>query len=135
MLTQTYPSIRKPTVYQPPANTPWFTTREEAEAKKRGIPVGEFIRRDTIVKQLFRECPYGAGDTVYPAKKQDFKKYGVCKILSLCASYSAMGINETWPKSDNPMIVAFTAAGQEENVIHCTTNYLSTTMPETEETC
>jgi hypothetical protein len=140
MIVQSFESKRKPTVYQVPAAIndetvmPWFSEREKYQAKMRGISTTEYVRREQIVKDLFAGCTYQAGDTLYPTRTSDFKKYGACRVLGICTSYMYMDKDEAWPKNDNPLIVTFQPLTDPKTTMFCTVNYLTDKMP-VEETC
>jgi hypothetical protein len=140
MIEQTFESKRPAKVYQPAAMfggevMPWYSEREKYQAKMRGITPSEYIRREDIVKELFKTCPYGAGDIVYPTNEKDYKKYGAVKVLGICASYMMIDKDEVWPKNDNPMIITFQPVSNPKNTMFCTVNFLSKSVPKLEEIC
>lgn len=137
MIEMTYASKREQ-VYQPPAvigNPPWFSPKEYAQASARGITPAEYVRRNDIIKGLYLDCPYDEGDIVYPAKYEDFLKYGAVKIVGVCDDYSKFGFDVKWAKNDNPMIVTFSVCDDLDKTMFCTTNYLSVDCPKPEGEC
>lgn len=85
--------------------------------------VDEFKRRDSIIKDLVKTCPYRVGDVVQPASKHGSDKYGTNNTVTrMVTAYSQMGGTEEWPENNNPLIVE---ARDEDGVLFwCTTNYL-----------
>lgn len=86
--------------------------------------MAEAFRRNTIVEQLFKDCPYKAGDTVVCADARSANAYGdSLQVHSVCSNYAQMGKDEVWPKNDNPFIVLAWSEKRAEHVA-CTTNFL-----------
>jgi hypothetical protein len=136
MIQETYASKRPAQVYQPLATTsPYFTTKEIAQATARSITPAEYVRRNDIIKQLYTECPYDKDDIVYPANYSDYQKYGPVKIVGVCDDYSQFSFDTKWSKNDNPMIVTFVLLNDPDRTMFCTTNYLQQTIPTNEQEC
>lgn len=100
---------------------------EETNTEAFGISKSIFWeanRRDAIVKRLARECSYGVGDTVACADPKDEEENGKQLIvLSIADSYVKLGKDESWPKTDNPLIV-HVKSHDKGTTFFCTTNYV-----------
>lgn len=82
----------------------------------------EAQRRDKIVKELFKNLQYKAGDDVVPVKCANPDEE-LATIVGVCSCYAHMNKDNDWPATDNPLIV--TARRKKDNTIYfCTTNYL-----------
>jgi len=111
---------RKPTpvfvkpLYTPPTPNPGgvVVTTMFSEAR----------RRDDIVKNLFKECPYKVGDKVKARLQENKTAIGVGVVKNICKRYTDLGRDYTWPETDNPMIV--TVISEEGEIFFSTTNYL-----------
>lgn len=122
MIEYNLPSRRKPPAkwsYTPQVHVP-----PKRESTGNLTIIDEVKRRDAIVQELFRTCPYNVGDIVKPHSKEEEAKYGSNILVEfICNSYTQLGKNEKWPKSDSPMIV--TAFSQDKGErFYCTTGYL-----------
>lgn len=82
----------------------------------------EARRRDNIIKQLVKDCPYQAGDIVGVNSDAGKSLYGnKIQVIRIAQNYVQLGAKE-WPeKGDNPLIVS---ASNGKETFFCTTNYL-----------
>jgi hypothetical protein len=88
---------------------------------KMKITYEEFKRRDEIVQELFRMCPYIKGDRVVPKDAEKRRKYGIMTIQGMCRSLFDLEHDDiAWPPNDNPMIVT---CSTESGEMTCTTNF------------
>ena len=108
----------------PRTHTPYVGYVPHESDKPNANLLTEMLRRDAIVRKLFKACEYSKGDTVTPTTKEDIAKYGKTIIVEhICSSYTELGAKNEWPKSDNPYIVG--AFAPEKNVrFFCTSNFL-----------
>lgn len=103
----------------------------EAQAKRQGCTVEEWLRRDAIVKAHFKECPYNTSDKVWPTTNDKIDQYGEVQIDTICYTYAQMD-KDKWPSNDNPLIV--TARSLKNNYsFFCTTNFLTKEEPKKEQ--
>lgn len=137
MIYQTFKSKRQP-VFVPSSYLPasmngddcaFYTEDDYKNAKEAGVSVQEFVRRDSLIKQLATEFPIQTGDTAFPTIKKDYEQYGPCMVFGICRSYKDFGFKSKWPKNDNPMIVTFAPVKLKGQHIWCTTNYLTKKNP------
>jgi len=88
----------------------------------------EALRRDELIKKLYRECSYRSGDEVEYVNDNDKKKNPEDRlvVMNIVDSYTKIGKDEKWPASDNPLIVHAKQFKQDGSVseFFCTTNYL-----------
>lgn len=88
----------------------------------------EALRREAIVKKLYRDCPYRIGDEVEYTKENEKKKNPNDRliVLNIVSSYAQMGKEEKWPSSDNPLLVHAKLFKEDGSIdeFFCTTNYL-----------
>lgn len=114
------PYVAKPYV----GRVPYIGYVPHESDKPNGNILTEVLRRDAIVRKLYKDCPYTKGETVTPTTPQDLVKYGKTIIVQhICSCYVEMGSANEWPKGDNPYIVG--AFAPEKNVsFYCTTNFL-----------
>jgi len=94
---------------------------EQAQARKRGITVSEYRRRDDIVRKLHLECAVKVGDTVFPEDKKDYEEYGPMIVTNIASSYRDM--EDKWPVSNNPLIVVLRQLDKEKKVMFATINW------------
>ena len=112
------PNAKKKVPYSPPAvvigsppTTPSsYTTGVgihpnlyEFWARKKNLTVEEFVRRDKIVREMYKKVTYKKGDTVYPYIKSEYEKRGRCYIKGVYKTYAEM--EGEWPGNDIPFIV------------------------------
>ncbi len=84
----------------------------------------EARRRDNLVRDLWRACPYSTGDKVVPVDGAALRKYGDdITVLHISKSYAELGKNEEWPDDDCPLIV-YAQSHKKNQYFFCTTNYL-----------
>lgn len=128
MIVEHYPSKKKKVVaytnfnHQP-------TDFETTEAKKKGVTLEEYKRRNDIVRKMWNDCPYRPGAKLWPSNPDKAAIYGEVNVTMICYSYSQMD-NDKWPENDNPLIVHATANmnGHKYNFF-CTTNFLQEKNP------
>lgn len=110
----------------PPVVTDIVSTAVETD-KPSNITLSirdEAVRRDNVVKRLFHECPYKAGDTVIPKTAEGIMEYGdKIFVRGIASSYTQMGKEEKWPANDMPLIV-LAYSHKLDSVFLCTTNFL-----------
>ena len=84
----------------------------------------EISRRESVVRELARTCPFKPGDTAKPISPAAQAKWGT-KILvqKICSSYAHLGKDEKWPSNDNPMIIT-AWSHDKKTTFFCTTNFL-----------
>lgn len=125
MIEQTYPSKRVPLLPPPYVhNTPWFSPMDYQQAMSRKITPAEFVRRDNIVRAMFRDCKWRPGDTGFPINKKDYEKYGVFVVIGVMTTYRDTSYEHEWPKSDNPMIVTIKSLKDQTQVLFCTPEWV-----------
>lgn len=103
----------------------YYSPIEYQQARTRGITPMEYRRRDNLVTKCANECPFQVGDKGYPIDAKKYEKYGVCTILYVTRTYKDMGVDDEWPKSDNPFIIGFRPSVGKGDTILCTNNFLS----------
>jgi len=98
-------------------------------AKRKGITVEEFQRRDAIVRAEYAACKYKKDDVVYPFNKATYAKKGMVKVIGLYKSYDEYE-DTSWEKSDNAYIVTAAYVDTGESLF-CTVNFLQIEEPTT----
>lgn len=84
----------------------------------------EAARRDKIVQDLYKLCPYMEGDVCQPTEPEWVERYGSnITVEKICTRYSHMGPSEKWPDDDNPLTVQAWSNDKSERFF-CTTNFL-----------
>jgi hypothetical protein len=87
------------------------------------ITYDEYKRRDDIVQELFRMCPYVKGDRVVPKDPDKRKQYGTMILVGVCRNLIELAHDDLkWPPNDNPMI-ATCSTEKQNGEINCTTNF------------
>ena len=137
MITAHYPAIRKITHYGSPfvmgqhvvpfvAKHPTLPdTRILNLLDKWKIDYMEFKRRDSVIQELHRMCPYVRGDRVVPKDTEKRRAYGVMTLVGICKDIFDLAHDDiAWPPNDNPMIVTCSYDDNGEVVeMLCTTNF------------
>jgi hypothetical protein len=125
MISLSFPSKRKvlATVFTPQK---WYSPAAHAGALARKISTEEFQRRDDLIFQLYKDCPYAVGDIVYPSTKKGYTDFGPCKVVGICKRLLDFSPDSKWPASDNPMIVTFYSVEDPSKHHVCTSNYMIT---------
>lgn len=104
----------------------------ESEAKKLNITPYEWSRRNTIVQDLSRACPFRAGDTFYPCNKEGYEMYGKCYVQHKAITYMDIS-RDNWPSDDLPWIITAKSlikdADGKERIFLAVTSYLSKDAP------
>ncbi len=125
MIVQTFLSKRPvPVVVQPSYKTPWFTPQETQQAMARKITPAEFLRRDELIRLRAAQCPYKAGDTVFPVRKEDYQQYGAFVVSGVLNSYKDTAVDYEWSKQDNPLIVTIKSLKDMSTVMFCSSSWL-----------
>lgn len=120
MIIESYPSPKTvsnsthlPTVYE---------TGDWARAKELGITITEFEKRCRKVREVWLPCMLFKNDVVYPARAEDYEKYGAMKVENVCGDYRQMMETE-WPANDNPFIVSVRSIEKPSELVFCTTGW------------
>ncbi len=135
MITQTFPSKIKPLLPPPIVGAgvyqhkgaPWYTPTEIQQANMRKITPQEYVRREEVIRQKALACPFKIGDTVFPADRKDYEKYGAFLVSGVLASYKDTATDHEWAKGDNPLIVTLRSLKDGNNVMFCTSTWLTKT--------
>lgn len=123
MISQYYPhpdNVQEESVYNPSAII-------AIKAKGHDINVNEWYRRDAIIRELYKNCPYAIGDVCIPVDPKGIVKYGEVKVQEIMKSYMEVQKGDEWPKNDNPFVVTAVPLNKETHgtsIFLCTTNYL-----------
>lgn len=96
-------------------------------AKRKGITVEEFQRRDAIVRAEYAACKYKKNDIVYPFSKSQLEKKGMIKVVGIYKSYDEYE-DTTWNSADNAYIVTAAYVDTGESLF-CTVNFLQIDEP------
>jgi hypothetical protein len=123
MIEKSYPSKREKPVHTYMPST--YNFRDESLAKKRGISVAEWQRRDLIVKDLWFKAGLRKGDVCFPSAKKDYEEMGPVTIINVAACYEDMGLDENWPQNDYPMILTVKGMRKGASIFFCTINWCS----------
>lgn len=109
-----------------PSQQSWKTT---SNIPAQSNAYKEAMRRDNIVRALYRTCPYKVGDTCFlPASAK--KDYGTTAVvMHIAEQYIALGKDYEW-KDDNPMIVY--AKSDKGKFFFCTVSYLTKSVIQNE---
>jgi hypothetical protein len=129
MIEQTYPSKRPVKAVTYHSNQPWYAPMDYQQAQARKITPAEFLRRDSIVREMFRTCAWRNGDTGFPSNKKDYEKYGVFIVIGVLSTYRDTSYDHEWPKSDNPMIVTIKSLKDPTQIMFCTPAWLEKKNP------
>jgi hypothetical protein len=90
-----------------PTHTVFITGKESGGVVLSLIQ--ESKRRDNIIREKARLCPYKVGDNVIPKDAVLKEKYGTMYVAGICKSYAEYGKDTKWPEHDNPLIVTATS--------------------------
>lgn len=124
MIEQTYPSKRVPLLPVRITEGPWFSPMDYQQAQSRKITPSEFVRRDNIVRAMFRDCQWRPGDTGFPINKKDYEKSGVFVVIGVMTTYRDTSYDHDWPKNDNPMIVTIKSLKDAATIFFCTPEWI-----------
>lgn len=130
MITQTFPSTRVlalPPVVNTPVKSPWYTPQEVHQAQIRKITPMEYVRREEIIRLRHAQCPFKAGDTVFPTNKKDYQQYGAFIVSGVLSSYKDTAPDYEWSPKDNPLIVTIKSLTNLGNVMFCSSSWLTRT--------
>jgi hypothetical protein len=123
MITETYPSTRKtswsgrvfgpnkqtqmqaPVVLSPAAARP--NANDKARAAQFKITAEEFVRRDLIVREMWVNTAFKAGDKARPMTEQGFAEYGWLDIKGVYKTYHDFSTTDgqDWPPDDRPLTI------------------------------
>lgn len=129
MIEQFFPSKRPKKITVTVLNPPWYSPMDHQQAHSRKIDVAEFIRRDNIIREMWRICQWRNGDTGFPINKKDYEKYGVFIVTGVMSTYRDTAYGHEWPKSDNPMIVTIKSLKAPSQILFCTPEWLTKQNP------
>ena len=116
----------------PPASSPntgnsyGLTIKEIAQAARLKISLEEYHKRDKVVKEAFKNCPFREGEVLEPRTEVNMKEYGPCRIVGVAKDYFEYGgVDSDW---DNiPRILTFEPVNpskeQENKHYHGTINW------------
>jgi len=124
MITQSYPSKRVPLVPVVYSKQPWYSPQDVYQANMRKITPAEYIRRDELIRLRASQCPFKAGDTVFPANKKDYQQYGAFIVSGVLSSYKDTSVDYEWSKQDNPLIVTIKSLNDLGKVMFCSSSWL-----------
>ena len=103
--------------YYPNVNHSFHNTHDSSSPLYK-----EAQRKDAIIQEKFKACPYTVNDLTVPVSASGKIKYGDCRVRGICKSYAEFGKDVEW-NDLNPMIVtAFSV--KEQCVFFCTIDYL-----------
>jgi hypothetical protein len=100
---------------------------EEAKAARMKCTPEEYRHRVTIVSHEQGKFTHQNGDTIYPAKYDEYLKYGKMIIVGVCRHYQDYGTVE-W--NDPPFIVAVSPLNDRQQVVNCSIGWVQKTEPE-----
>ena len=125
MLEQYYPSNRPKPVSAPITIYTAPSSDLERLAKRFNCTIAEYQRRDSIVRELFKQCKYSAGSRVVLTDKTiPYTETGDITVRHIVQTYAGMGNEEEWPPTNNPFLVTLSYSADSSKVIRCTTNYV-----------
>lgn len=78
----------------------------EGEAKRKGISIEEFVRRDCLVRQWAKEAErLWVGKLVYPYSLKDYEEKGAHRITQVLRTYGSFPNNEPWDEQKARYII------------------------------
>lgn len=126
MITEFFPNPNAPkhktTSYWPGS----AGAEAERKAKKRNISVEEYHRRCAVVQKAFKDCPFYAGDTVWPKDPQEAETLGECRIVRIASHYDSMD-GEDW--NEAPLILHLKPMKQSTEVFFCNVPFIQKHSP------
>lgn len=150
MIIEHYPALKpkKKWTYEPPAKTgaglpatidtkkivdAIITEPNEfyvKQAAKQKCTVEEWLRRDNIVRDMYKKCTYKPGDKMWPNTLAKCAQYGEVVVDNICYTYAQME-EDSWPKNgeDNPLIVLAHTQDERNYCFFCTVNFLQPHKP------
>lgn len=99
---------------------------EERKAKKRNISVEEYRRRVAVVQRAFKECPFYAGDVVWPKDPKEAEALGECRIVRIASHYDSMD-GEDW--NEAPLILHMKPMKESTEIFFCNVPFVQKTSP------
>ena len=121
MITERYPSKRKPTVSSITSTYGGTPLTVEQRAAARGITVEEFRERVIIVAKTAGSCLLYKNQKVVPIDPKIRAEHGICTVVNVCRSYDMYGEVE-W--HNPPFIVMIQSGLKHGQVINCTPGYV-----------
>lgn len=79
-----------------------------AKANACGLTLEEYERRDRIVREAERACPYKVGDTIFSSYPQIHQAHGGFIILGIAKTYEDVK-HDTWSNNKAPQILTLRA--------------------------
>lgn len=131
MISQYYPNPAAPVKedYKTSSTDYQLANIAYSRAEKKGIDVKEWMRRDRVIQELYRDKHIQVGDICLPVDPAGVKKYGEVRVTGIIKSYVEMDhTTEPWPSNDNPFVVSAVPVSQTNNKgqsFICTLNYLT----------
>jgi hypothetical protein len=116
--------FRPPTKGMEEYHATWY----EHHAKKKNLSIGEFKRRDAIVREMYKEVSYGRHDLVYPFSLTEYTRHGQCRIKGVYRNYAEFESTE-WPSNDRPFITTASPVMRPQEVFFSTGGYFQKTIP------
>lgn len=97
------------------------TQADVNRAKQFGCSPEEFVRRDNIVRQLYLDNSFRAGELVRPVSDEVFETYGRFWIKQVYKSYHdfTTGEGTDWPADDKPFLIAAQPDKGEGKLLLC----------------
>ncbi len=91
------PSPPPPSPVSSPISSSYsLSAREQVHATKLKITLDEYRRRDNMVREAAKNCPFKAGDVLAPRMEESHRRYGMCRILHVVDSYYEYSSDSAW---------------------------------------
>ena len=137
MITQFYPNPNKKKFWPvTPIKTSTVTGArsselifEEFQAKRRGIDLDEYRRRDALIRNAVKDIKYKVGDLVFPYTVEEYEKKGKCRILHIATNYSMLEKDYKWIEGQMPFLVQAQASTTEYSTFLATPGFFRTEEP------
>lgn len=108
------PPVEKSPILLGINSTPLVSTYTKASAL--GITVDEYDKRDRIVKEAARVCPYKVGDTIFSSYPNIHEKHGGFLIIGIANSYEDIKLDK-WEDNKKPQILTLRALRSQTKFI------------------
>lgn len=122
--TPSVPSLPPPS--PPPVlgmNSPTVTpVTMYAKANACGLTLEEYERRDRIVREAERTCPYKVGDTIFSSYPQIHQAHGGFIILGIAKTYEDVK-HDTWNNNKAPQILTLRALKSQSKFTSTTEDF------------
>src|SRR5687768_632125 len=107
---------------------PNLEKRDILRATKMKISLDEYARRDKMVRDAFKACPFSVNEVVIPRTEENNRLYGECRIIGITHNYFEYGgLDDEW--DDIPRILTFECINprndQTNKVYHGTINWFN----------